>query len=173
MAEVESGRTRMASEVENTPAGDIVATDVQAAINELDNEKVATTDSRLEKIVYVKVIANDTALTTGDGAAYFTIPDSLDGMNLIDADIAVYTASSGGLPTVQLNNLDYVGGATDMLSTEMTIDVGELNSYTATTPPVIDATKDDVSTGDRIRIDVDIAGTSTTGLDVILTFNIP
>ena len=125
-----------------------------------------------ENIMYIKVIANDTDLATGDGKAYITIPDAINGMNLVDADIAVYTVSSSGLPTVQLNNLDYGGGAADMLSTRMTIDTTELTSYTAAAPPVIDGTKDDVATGDRIRIDVDVAGTGTKGLDVILTFQL-
>ena len=128
-----------------------------------------------EKMMYVKVLAHDTDLATGDSKAIVTIPDNINGMNLVDADIAVYTTSSSGNPTVQLNNLDYSGGASDMLSTRMTIDAGgsELTSYTAATPPVIDTAKDDVATGDRIRIDVDVAGTGTKGLDVILTFQTP
>ncbi|MBU2346536.1 MAG: hypothetical protein KJ888_20290, partial [Gammaproteobacteria bacterium] len=35
--------TRNASDVVNTPAGDIVATNVQTAINELDTEKLSST----------------------------------------------------------------------------------------------------------------------------------
>lgn len=125
------------------------------------------------KIEYLKVIAETTALTTGDGKMYFTVPDSFNGMNLIDADAAVYTVSSSGTPTVQINNLDYAGGAQDMLSTPITIDASEYNSYTATAPPVINTSYDDVATGNRLRIDVDVAGTGTTGLDVILTFQLP
>jgi len=123
-----------------------------------------------EKMMYIKVLANDTALTTGDGKAYVTIPDSLNGMNLVDADAAVYTVSSSGTPTIQIHNLT---DAADMLSTLITIDASEFSSYTAATPPVIDGAADDVVTGDRIRIDVDVAGTDTTGLDVILTFATP
>jgi len=122
------------------------------------------------KTVYIKVLANDTALETGDGKAYVTIPDSLSGMNLVDADAAVYTVSSSGTPTIQIHNLT---DAVDMLSTLITIDASEFSSYTAATPPVIDGAADDVVTGDRIRIDVDVAGTDTTGLDVILTFATP
>lgn len=123
-----------------------------------------------EKLVYIKVLANDTALTTGDGKAYFTIPDALNGMNLVDADAAVYTASSSGTPTIQIHNLT---DTADMLSTLITIDANEYSSYTAATPPVINGAADDVATGDRIRIDVDVAGTGTAGLDVILTFQLP
>jgi len=122
------------------------------------------------KTVYIKVLANDTALTTGDGKAYFIVPSDLNGMNLVDADAAVYTVSSSGTPTIQIHNLT---DASDMLSTLITIDASEFSSYTATTPPVIDGAEDDVVTGDRLRIDVDVAGTDTTGLDVILTFATP
>jgi len=123
-----------------------------------------------EKLVYLKVIAEATALTTGDGKMYFTVPDTLNGMNLVDADAAVYTVSSSGTPTVQIYNLTQTA---DMLSTLITIDANELTSYTAAAQPVIDTNNDDVATGNQLRIDVDVAGTGTTGLDVILTFQLP
>jgi len=41
------------------------------------------------------------------------------------------------------------------------------------TPPVIDAANDDVATGDLIAVDVDVAGTGTKGLGVILSFQLP
>ncbi len=122
------------------------------------------------KLVYLKVIADDATLQTGDGKLYFTVPASLTGMNLIGAHAAVYTVSSSGTPTVQIHNLT---DTVDMLSTLITIDGGEYSSYTALTPPVIDTTKDDIVTGDRLRVDVDVSGTGTKGLEVILTFQTP
>ena len=95
------------------------------------------------------------------------MPDTLNGLNLIDADACVTTVSSSGLPTIQINN---VTQAADMLSTLITIDANETCSYTAATPPVIDTLNDDVATGNILRIDVDVAGTGTKGLMVILTF---
>jgi hypothetical protein len=86
---------------------------------------------------------------------------------LTDFDIAVYTVSSSGTPTVQLHNLT---DTSDMLSTRATIDASEYSSYTAATAPVIDTGEDDVATGDRLRLDVDVAGTDTAGLDVIMVF---
>ena len=123
-----------------------------------------------EKMVYLKVIAEGTALATATGAMYFTVPDILSGMNLVDADAAVYTVSSSGTPTIDVRN-DTDGTA--MLSTKITIDINEKTSYTAGTPPVVDTTKDDVVIGDSLRIDVDVAGTGTKGLDVFLTFQLP
>jgi len=124
----------------------------------------------LEKTIYVQVISTVTALAIGNGRACITIPDNLNGMNLVDADASVYTASTSGTPTVQIHNLT---DTADMLSTLITIDANEYSSYTAATQPVINGATDDVVTGDRIRIDVDVAGTGTLGLDVILTFQLP
>jgi len=79
----------------------------------------------------------------------------------------VYGVSSSGLPTIQIHNLT---DGSDMLSTEITIDTSEFSSYTAATRSVVNTGEDDVVTGDRLRIDVDVAGSGTDGLDVILTF---
>ena len=110
------------------------------------------------------------SLSTGDGQAYLVIPSDFNGMNLVDAQAAVSTVSSSGLPTIQIAN---VTDGVDMLSTKITIDANERTSYTAATPAVIDTTKDDVVTGDLLRIDVDVAGTGAKGLVVILTFQLP
>lgn len=122
---------------------------------------------RRKRTVTLEVVAPATALTTGDGKAYWVVPEEMDGMNLVRAHAHVFTASSSGTPTVQVHNLTQTA---DMLSTEITIDENELDSKDATTPPVIDAANDDVATGDVLRIDVDVAGTSTAGLHVRLEF---
>lgn len=129
---------------------------------------VLTTDTRLTRIVQIQVSdPNGSVVTTGDGKAYFTVPAAFNGMNLVSAHAALTTVSSSGLPTVQIAN---VTDAVDILSTEITIDVGEFNSYTATTQPVINLANDNVATGDRISVDVDIAGTGAKGLQIILEF---
>ncbi len=122
------------------------------------------------RIVQVIVYDGSSSIFTGDGKAYFNIPPELNGFNLVDADACVTTASSSGTPTIQINN---VTDTVDMLSTRITIDANELTSYTAAAPPVINASFDDVATGDQLRIDVDVAGTGTTGLRVILSFQLP
>ena len=120
--------------------------------------------------VSIKVLEDGTALSTGDGKMYYTAPAVLDGYNLSAAHAAVYTVSSSGLPTVQLYNMRKTA---DMLSTRITIDASEFSSYSAATAHVIDTDNDDIATGDRIRVDVDVAGTGTKGLEVILTFTKP
>ena len=123
-----------------------------------------------KRIASLKVYDDATAATIGDGKLYFTIPSDLNGFNLIDADAALSTASTSGLPTIQIAN---VTDTTDMLLTKISIDANEKTSWTAVTPPVIDTTKDDVVRGDLLRVDVDVAGTGAKGLEIILVFQQP
>jgi hypothetical protein len=115
----------------------------------------------------IKVFSDTQTVETGDGKFIFAIPSDLDGLRLVDADAYVTTVSSSGTPTVQIRN---VTDSVDILSTRITIDASEFTSYTAATPPVINTANDDVATGDRIAIDVDVAGTGARGLGVILRF---
>ncbi len=111
------------------------------------------------------------ALTTGDGKAGYVVPAKLNGWNLIRANAALLVAqSSSGTPTIQVRNAT---DSVDMLSTRITIDANEWDSYAAATPAVVDAAHDDVATGDRILIDVDVAGTGAKGCIVILEFRLP
>ncbi len=121
-----------------------------------------------EGVYEIKVISDTATLTTGDGQFIFAIPSDLNGTNLVSVAAFVTTVSSSGLPTVQIRN---VTDAVDMLSTKVSIDASEFTSYTAATAAVIDTAHDDVATGDRIAIDVDVAGTGAKGLGVILGFS--
>ena len=99
----------------------------------------------------------------GDGKFIFVIPRDLDGCELHHA--AAYVTVAGAV-TVQIRN---VTQAYDFLTTKITIDAAEFSSYTAATPPVIDADLV-VDKGDRIAIDVDAADGTAEGLGVILHF---
>jgi hypothetical protein len=110
------------------------------------------------------------AITTGDGKVYWRVPSTLNGMNLVGVAAALTTVSSSGIPTVQIAN---VTDSVDMLSTKLTIDANETDSSTAATAAVIDTTKDDVATGDMLRIDIDVAGTGAKGLMVEMQFQLP
>lgn len=133
----------------------------------IDESTGGVSSKDITRIVELLVISANASLTTGDGKLYFFIPDDLDGFVLVDADACVNTASSSGTPTVQVHNLTK---AVDMLSTPITIDEDGKTSFTAETQPEIDDDNSGVETGDEIRIDVDVAGTDTTGLIVILVF---
>jgi hypothetical protein len=113
---------------------------------------------------------NGSAITTGDGKAYWRVPSTLNGMDLVGVAAHVTTVSSSGIPTVQIAN---VTDSVDMLSTKLTIDASEKDSSTAAAAAVIDATHDDVATGDELRIDIDVAGTGAKGLIVEMQFRLP
>ena len=113
----------------------------------------------------VPALDGNITLTAGDGLYTFTIPSKINGMDLVALEAIVYNASSSGDVKIMLHNLDYSGGASDILSAPLVIPVSTRTSTTYT----IDPTKDDVATGDRIRIDIEpgFSGTGVLGLDVI------
>lgn len=125
----------------------------------------------LEGLYEIKVFADEgtgSTVETGDGKFIWAIPFDLNQTNLVDADAFITTLSSSGLVTVQIRNITQ---AVDMLSTRITIDVGEYHSFDAAAQPVINQANNTVTTGDRLAVDVDVAGTGTKGLGVILRFD--
>lgn len=130
-----------------------------------------------EQSVLLEVFYSTTALATGDGKLYFPIPSKLNGYNLKTCLAMVFAKSTSGTPTVQIArgrqaNATSAHSFVDMLSTVITIDVNEYSSADATTAYVVNTSNDDVATGDLIRVDVDVAGTGTTGLYVALSFEV-
>lgn len=128
----------------------------------------------------VELLVSDplgSAITTGDGKAYFRVPTTLNGKDLVSVGASVSTVSSSGIPTVQIRRMRLTSPTSqtpaDMLSTKLTIDASEFDSKDATTAAVIDTSNDDVQTGDQINIDIDVAGTGAKGLMVTMTFEAP
>lgn len=123
------------------------------------------------KSVLIQLTETATAATTGDGKAYFIVPDALNGMNLVAVKAGVATAGTTGTHDLQVHN---VTQAADMLSTKLTIDSAETTSETAATAAVIDTANDDVAAGDVIRIDCDAVQTTAAQGDFIsLEFRLP
>lgn len=119
------------------------------------------------KSLSVQVFDGATDVTTGDGKAYVTIPESLNGMNLVRAQATVVTAGTTNATTVMIHNLT---DASDMLSGAISIASGG----TVGTVGTISGTEDDVATNDILRIDVDsVSTTAPTGLMVVLEFRLP
>lgn len=124
-----------------------------------------------KRMVGIQVFDSATDVATGDGKAFFRIPSTLNGYNLVGVAMSVYTAGTTNTTDVQIRN---VTDSVDMLSTKLTIDSAEVDTSTAATAAVIDTTKDDVATGDRISIDVDATSTTKAkGLYVELVFALP
>lgn len=112
-----------------------------------------------------------TSVTTGDGKFYFVVPPQLAGYDLVSVHAKVVTAGTTSTTDIQLHNLT---DAVDMLSTKITIDSTETGSDTAATAAVIDTSKDDVTSYDIIRIDVDaVSTTAPKGLIVTMGFRFP
>lgn len=145
----------------------------QRAIDPADEQHMWYSNNQWRKAaggvtLFIKVFGDNLVVSSGDGKFIFACSDDMDGMNLVDADAFITTVSSSGIVTVQIRNITQ---AADMLSTRITIDVGEFTSYSAATAPAIDTGNDDVAMADRIAIDVDVAGTGAKGLGVILAFS--
>lgn len=100
-----------------------------------------------------------TALTTGNAKLTMRMPYKgvISGL----PRIALSTASSSGLPTVDINK----NGAT-ILSTKLTIDATEKTSVTAAAQAVVSSNS--FNDDDEFTYDIDVAGTGAKGLKVTL-----
>jgi hypothetical protein len=116
-----------ANQVDNTPAGNIAATDVQAAINELDTEKANLTD--LVSIVSINSNTTGSGVSktyfadTSGGAFTFTLPlaASFSGVKFIVKNIDFGGANDVSVARSGANLIE--GGTTDTLTP------GETRSY--------------------------------------------
>lgn len=119
------------------------------------------------KTVSVQVFNGTADVTTGDGKAYITIPEALNGMNLVRAQATLVTAGTTNPTTIMIHNKT---DAQDMLSGAISIASGG----TVGTVGTINTTYDDVVTNDVLRIDVDsVSTTAPKGLMVVLEFQLP
>ncbi len=119
------------------------------------------------KTVSIQVTDGTTDVATGDGKAYLTIPEALNGMNLVRAQATVVTAGTTNATTVMIHNKT---DAQDMLSGAISIASGG----TVATVGTVNTTYDDVATNDVIRIDVDsVSTTAPKGLICVLEFRLP
>lgn len=112
-------------------------------------------------IFEIKLFEDDVVAVIRDWK--YDIPADLDGALLVDVEAWVTGASSSGTITVMIRNATQ---GVDMLSTAVTIDVGEKNDKDAVTPFVINLANDQVAYGDEIWVRVTSAGTGALGLGV-------
>lgn len=135
----------------------LAATTVEAALDELDDEKASLAVAKTEHLG-IAVGDETTAITTGTAKVTFRMPYA---MTLTAVRASLTTASSSGTPTIDINE-----GGTTILSTKLTIDANEKTSTTAAVAAVIS----DSSLADdaEMTIDIDTAGTGAAGLKVWL-----
>jgi hypothetical protein len=110
------------------------------------------------KVIQAAVSDELTAITTGTAKLTFRMPYA---MTLLAARASLSTASSSGLPAIDINK----NGAS-IFSTTITIDVSEKTSTTAATAAVITTTA--FADDDEITVDIDAAGTGAKGLKIAL-----
>jgi hypothetical protein len=134
-------------------------------------KKISPNDSVFfQRTIVMKCIPDDIPTYVGDGIARTVVPNALNLLNLFAINAHIFTVGSGLTKvTVQLHNET---SGLDVLSTPVTIDVGESDSITAAVPPVINSagTTNRVSEGDVLRIDVDAISTGAKGLEVRMTY---
>lgn len=100
-----------------------------------------------------------TALTAGTTKGYWRPAFAATG---VSARLSLRVSSSSGLPTVDMNK-----NTVSMMSTKLSIDVGETTSLTAATPVVMSSTTWAID--DLIEFDIDIAGTGAMGAIITVT----
>lgn len=125
------------------------------------------------RTVFIVLLDDTTATAVADGTGdiEWVAPTIFDGWNIVDVECGVLVAGTTNTTDIQIHN---VTSAADILTTKCTIDSTETSSHTAATAPVISGTEDDLTTADRIRIDVDaISTTPANGLWVELTLRKP
>lgn len=108
---------------------------------------------------FVFAVSNETAaITTGTAKISFRMPYAF---TVYEVRASLNVTSSSGIPTFDINE-----GGISILSTKLTVDVGEVTSTTAATPAVISdsALADDA----LITIDVDVAGTGAAGAKITI-----
>lgn len=132
----------------------------RATTDTLTNKTISSASNTIKPTESMIVAVGDetTAITTGTAKVTFRMPYAF---TVTAVRSSLTTASSSGLPTVDINE----SGAS-ILSTTLSIDANELTSTTAATAAVVS----DSSLADdaQMTIDIDTAGTGAKGLKVCL-----
>lgn len=101
------------------------------------------------------------ASVVGDGFLQVVIPAEMNGMTIVGWFGSFGNAvGTGAATSMQVYNVTL---AADIFSTNVTIDDGERSTATAATPAVINAANDALLTGDVLRWDFDVVGSTIAG----------
>jgi len=173
-----SDNTPAALEItEQTVVGRLTGGNIKALSR--DELTALLSDQQKTAKIHFFIFEGASAVTTGDGKAYSLITARENGMNIVAVYASLIGAkSTSALPTFQIARGRQANATTahafeDVLSTRITIDENEWFSGNATTAAVIDTSKDDLLTGDLLRVDADTAGTGSQGLIVVVEARLP
>lgn len=122
----------------------------------------------IRRVVVLKVYNEASAIASGDGKMYFTVPAELSAMDLKGVGGHLYTAATSGTVQVQLHN---VTSGVDMLTSKLEWDSTEKDTVTAASAAVINAAADGVAEGEEIRVDIDAAASGAKGMELRLSFS--
>ena len=121
------------------------------------------------KDVVIQMVDRVTSIYVNTSGACFPIPARLNGMHLSSCYARVVTAGTGG----SANLFNFTKNGSNMLSTSLMINVGDLSSDTALVPYVIDPSHSTVSTKDFIVCQIlQCNDTAPLGLSLTLTFSL-
>ena len=141
-----------------------------AGVSDAASNALSVATIAAKRTVILKLYNEASAIESGDGKMYFTVPALLNGMNLVSAGGHLYTAATSDVVEVQINN---VTSGVDMLTSKLTWDATEKDTATAVSQAVINTAADGVATGEEIRIDIDSAASGAKGMELRLTFQTP
>jgi len=123
----------------------------------------------LDNEVAFEVFGSGTAVATGDGTSGIPIPATMNGFDITDVIATVHDKGITGTTDIQIRRRR-AGADVDVLTTKITIG----DEFFATDEGV-DASNDDLLTGDILYVDVDAvhSGTPPNGLSVAITMRAP
>lgn len=133
---------------------DVAEFDFTAAAIVLPVGAAAGGQVRIPFMLPIAVGDETTALTTGNGKFSFHMPFA---MTLTDISAGVVTAPTGAALVVDVND----AGSTIMTTNKLSIDISELSTHTAATPPTLTDTA--LAKGALITIDIDQVGSTIAG----------
>lgn len=156
-----------AAKISFSPTGGLGGTDVQAAVAELDTEKLSIASAASTYVakatvpvtLAIPVSDETTAITTGTAKVTFRMPFA---MTVTSVRASLTTASSSGNPTFDINE----GGTSILGVNKLSIDANEKTSTTAATATTVSDTA--LADDAEITIDIDTAGTGAKGAKVYL-----
>jgi hypothetical protein len=121
------------------------------------------------KTMILKPMDFSTAVADGDGMRV-AIPGDLSGFDLVSAGAHVWTPATSGTMQIRISNIT---AASEVLTSNMTIDSTESDTVTAASQVVIDMGEDDVQTGVEYRVYASDAASGASGLEFRLGFQRP